>query len=169
MFPLTYFIYNWLIPKEEIRQLKLTPDESFLCSFDISSLFTNVPLAETIQICADTLYEGDRIVPLTFPNDIFVQLMTAATSCVEFSFNNIMFRQIDGVTMGSSLGPALANTFVGYYENKPFASNSKTFFYLRDVDDIFSIFTIEAQCDQFFSVLNSLHKSLRFTVEKEEN
>ena len=28
---------------EEIRQLKLKPDESFLCSFDISSLFTNVP------------------------------------------------------------------------------------------------------------------------------
>ena len=68
---------------EEIRQLKLKPDESFLCSFDISSLFTNVPLAETIHICADTLYEDDRIVPPTFLKDIFVQLMTAATSCVQ--------------------------------------------------------------------------------------
>ena len=33
---------------KEIRRLKLKPDKSFLCSFDISSLFTNVPLAETI-------------------------------------------------------------------------------------------------------------------------
>ena len=154
---------------EEIRRLKLKPDESFLCSFDISSLFTNVPLAETIQICADTLYEDDRIVPPTLPKAIFVQLMTAATSCVEFSFNNIMFRQIDGVAMGSPLGPALANIFVGYYENKLFASNSKTFLYQRYVDDIFSIFATETQCDQFFAVLNSLHPSLRFTVEKEKD
>ena len=80
-----------------------------------------------------------------------------------------MFRQIDDVAMGSPLGPALANIFAGYYENKPFASNSKTFVYQRYVDDIFAIFTTEAQCDQFFAVLNSLHPSHRFTAEKEEN
>ena len=80
-----------------------------------------------------------------------------------------MFRQIDGVAMGSPLGPALANIFVGYSENKLFASISKTFLYQRYVDDMFSIFTTEAQCDQLFAVLNSLHPSLKFTVEKEEN
>ena len=95
------------------------------------------------------MYEDDRIVPPTFPKDIFVQLMTAATSCVEFSFNNIMFRHIDGVAMGSPLGPAFANIFVGYYENKLFASNSKTFLYQRYVDDIFSIFTTKAQVINF--------------------
>ena len=31
------------------------PDDWFLSSFDISSLFTNALLAEAIQICADTL------------------------------------------------------------------------------------------------------------------
>ena len=31
----------------------------FMCSFDISSLFTNVPLEETINICADALYCDD--------------------------------------------------------------------------------------------------------------
>ena len=109
----------------------------------MSSYFTNVPLAETIRICANTLYEDDRIVPPTFPKDIFVPLMAVATSCVEISFNNIMFRQIDGVAMGSPLGPALINIFVGYYENKLFASNSKTFLYQRYVEDTFSIFTTE--------------------------
>ena len=65
--------------------------------------------------------------------------MTAETSCVELSFNNITFRQIDGVAMGSPLGPAPINNFVGYYENKLFASNSKAFLYQRYVDDILSI------------------------------
>ena len=55
------------------------------------------------------------------------------------------------------------------YENKLFASSSKTFHYQRYVDDIFSISTTERQSDQFFAVLKSLHPSLRFTVVKEKN
>ena len=33
-----------------IQQLKVNSNDSILCSFDIYSLFTNVPLAETIEI-----------------------------------------------------------------------------------------------------------------------
>ena len=71
----------------------------FLCSFDISSLFTNIPLAETIQICDDALYSSEHP-PAPFPRQIFVELMEMATSSVELSFNDIMHRQIDGVAMG---------------------------------------------------------------------
>ena len=41
-----------------IQNYNIDPTFSFLCSFDISSLFTNVPLDETIGICADALYRG---------------------------------------------------------------------------------------------------------------
>ena len=97
---------------KEVRKFTFS-SSVFLCSFDISSLFTNVPLAETIEICADALYNDDSMAP-SFPRNIFVELMQLATSSVEFSFNNNMHRQIDGVAMGSPLGPALANIFVGY-------------------------------------------------------
>ena len=43
------------------------------------------------------------------PKDVFVELMKSATSSVEFSFNNTMYKQTDGVAMTSPLGPALAN------------------------------------------------------------
>ena len=97
---------------KEVRKFTFSSSSVFLCSFDISSLFTNVPLAETIEICADALYNDDSTAP-SFPRNIFVELMQLATSSVEFSFNNNMHRQIDGVAMGSPLGPALANIFVG--------------------------------------------------------
>ena len=35
---------------KEVNNFTFSPSSVFLCSFDISSLFTNVPLAETIQI-----------------------------------------------------------------------------------------------------------------------
>ena len=41
--------------------------------------------------------------------------MKSAISGVEFNFNDIMYKQTDKVAMGSLLGPALANIFVGFY------------------------------------------------------
>ena len=52
----------------------------------------------------------------SFPREVFIEVMQTATKCVEFSFNNVMYRQIDGVAMGSLLRPALVNIFIGYYE-----------------------------------------------------
>eukprot|EP00794_Sanderia_malayensis_P010369 gene10369-11449_t len=46
-----------------IQNLELNPAKTFSCSFDVSSVFTNVPLDETIKICADSLYRG----PLNCP------------------------------------------------------------------------------------------------------
>ena len=47
-------------------------------------------------------------------------LACLTTSGVEFSFNNTMYRQTDGIDMGSPLGPVLVNVFVGYNKNKLF-------------------------------------------------
>ena len=130
---------------ELIRQFDSKPDQSFLWSFDICSLFTNVPLGETVRICADTLYSG-KFIPPDFPKAVFIELMQIATSDVEFSFNNTLYRQTDGIAMGSQLGPVLANIFVGYNENKLFDFSVKPQFYKRYVNP-----------------------ALKFTSEKEES
>ena len=95
--------------------------------------------------------------------------MQMATIGVEFSFNNTIYRQTDGIAMGSLLGPGLANIFVGYNENKLFDFSVKLQFYKRYVDDSFAIFKNEAECDKFFNILNSLNPALKFTSEKEES
>ena len=137
----------------------------FMCSFDVSSLFTNVPLDETIKICSEALYDQSDSQPL-IPKDVFVELMKSATSSVEFSFNNTMYKQTDGVAMGSSLGPALANIFVRYYEEKLFSQTQKPLTYFRYVDDTLAIFDYEAEADEFLTKLNCLHPFLKFTFEK---
>ena len=46
------------------------PPSVFLCSYDVCSVFTNVPLAETNEICTDALYNGEPTPP-PFPRAIF--------------------------------------------------------------------------------------------------
>ena len=75
-----------------------------LCSFDICRLFTCVPILETINICADMLYRSHLPPPPKFRR-----------LCL-FSFDNIMYRQVDGISMGSVLGPTMAGIFMGFHE-----------------------------------------------------
>ena len=147
---------------------KVNSNDSILCSFDICSLFTNVPLAETIEICTKTLYDGHLPTPVILKH-VFIELMKTATTSVEFSFNNIMYRQIDGVAMGSPLGPALENIFVGYNESKLFNKISKPTVHCHYVDDTFSLFYKETEFQKFLNCLNLLHPSLKFTNEIETN
>ena len=142
-----------------MQNLDIDPN-AFMCSFDLSSLFTNVPLDEPIKICSNALYDDSDLQPV-IPKDAFVELMKSATSSVEFSFNNTMYKQTDGVAMGSPLGPALANIFVRYYQEKLFSQTQKPPTYFRYVDDTFTIFDHEAEADEFLIKLNCLHPSLK--------
>ena len=69
-------------------------------------------------------------------NENFTNLLRIATSEAEFSFNGMMYSQVDGVAIGSSLGPTLANIFMGYalaYKVIPDLLNHNI--YLQYMDD----------------------------------
>lgn len=70
-------------------------------------------LQQTINICADVLSSSlSRISEV-----VFIELKEFTMSA-EFNFNKIMYRQIDGIAMGSPLGPTIANILVfdGFFE-----------------------------------------------------
>ena len=80
-----------------------------------------------------------------------------------------MCKQTDGVAMGSPLGLALVNIFVGYHESKLFSCVQKPTIYFRYVDDTFAIFKQEGVVDDFLVTLNRLHSAFKFTFEKEHD
>ena len=80
-----------------------------------------------------------------------------------------MFRQIEGVSIGSPLGPFLVNIFAGFYERILFDRFPKPFIYLRYVDDTFVSFKSRSDALELFDTFNQLHSSLSFTMQEESN
>ena len=143
----------------------------FMVSFDVESLFTNIPLDETINICADRVYKRKKKVKGLLKRH-FKQLLTYATKSSCFLFNGTYYCQIDGVAMGSPLGPTLANLFLAYHEEKWLSDCPVQFkpkFFRRYVDDVFLLFGNRDQVKKFLRYMNSRHKNIKFTYEEEQN
>lgn len=62
---------------EYMRKLKPNFNTKIFLSFDIISLFINVPLDETIEICVNFLYRSHLTSP-SFPGSVFVKLSPSA-------------------------------------------------------------------------------------------
>ena len=88
---------------------------------------------------------------------------------MHFSFNGVIYRQVDGVAMGSPLGPVLANVFMVELEKSlvpQLGDNIKLWY--RYVDDTFTIIR-KGKVEEVLSSLNSFHESIKFTYEKEKD
>ena len=88
-----------------------------MVSFDISSLFINVPFDEVISIWADFLYRSPLTSIPSLPESVFMELMELGTKSISFSFNDTMYFQEDGISMGSTLSTILANMLVLWKTN----------------------------------------------------
>ena len=88
----------------------------YVASLDVDALFTNIPLEETIDICVKKLFKiPDTFVKGISKND-FRDLLNLATKESIFTFNNKFYIELDGVAMGSPLGPIMANIFLSHHE-----------------------------------------------------
>ena len=84
-------------------------------SLDVDSLFTNIPLEETINICTELIYDQNDTTEDLNKSE-FKELLSLATKESYFVFNEVLYKEIGGVAMGSPLGLTLANAFLCFYE-----------------------------------------------------
>ena len=96
------------------------------------------------------------------------KLFDSATSGTHFLFDGSFYDQIDGVTMGSPLGP---NLFMGYHEANWLRvfKDCEIILYLRYVDDIICLFNSQSDADEFYEFLNKQHPNIEITLEKQQN
>ena len=95
-------------------------------SFDVESLFTNVPIKRTIDIILKRIYT-DKVISTNLKKRLMKKLLLDTCLKTAFKFNGVIYEQKDGVCMGSSLGPLLANVIMTDLEEKvikPLATQS---------------------------------------------
>ena len=99
------------IPKE------LFEDGYRFVSFDAESLFSSIPLSRTINIILDRIY-NQNLLTTNIKKLTLRKLLKDCCTKNEFIFNNIIYEQLDGVSMGSCLGATLANIVMTELEIK---------------------------------------------------
>ena len=63
----------------------------FMGSLDVDTLFTNIPLKETINICTNLLYNNVDVIEGI--NNEFENLLPLATEESYFMFNDVLYKQ----------------------------------------------------------------------------
>lgn len=139
-----------------------------MISFDVVSLFTNVPLEKTVDIIINKVYKEKKI-KTKIKADKLRELLYLCTKEGHFTFNNETYVQIDGVMMGSPLGSLIANIFMCELETKviPKLMDSVKL-WTRYVDDTFA-FVKPTEIDNIHRQLNNYDQHIQFTYETEDN
>ena len=85
-------------------------------SFDVESLFINVPLRRTINVVLDRIY-NKKLIETSFRKHTLKKLVLDSCTKTIFSCNGTLYEQLDGVSMGSLLGPVLAKIILLEFED----------------------------------------------------
>ena len=100
-----------------------------MASLDVEILFNSIPLNEVIDICIDDLFCDTNTIHNLDCNDMR-ELLTLAEYELFFIFDQVMYRESDGVAMGSPLGAILTNAFLHHFE-KNGSQNAPLMFYQK--------------------------------------
>ena len=154
---------------EYIELSKTCKNLKILASLDVENLFTNVPVAETIEIVCNKVYNHPDIPPPKTPSESMESLLNICTIKTSFrSPNGEIYQQKDGVIMGTSLGPTFANFYTSNLEETVFKEDPslKPPRYCRCMDNIFIVID---KYDQIITLKNAFesHSVLKFTFEVE--
>ena len=87
----------------------------FMGSLDVNSLFTNIPLEETIEICTNEIFKESETV------ESLSKLLSLTTKDSHFIFDGRLYKQIDGVAMGFPLCLPLTNAVLVYLPREKLA------------------------------------------------
>ena len=137
-------------------------------SMDITSLYTVIPNNEGLLAVKFYFDQRSNKKP---SSETLLRLAELVLTLNCFSFSNNHYQQINGVAMGTKMGPSCANLFVDYIENQFFNqyNGPQPKLYRRYIDDcVGTTSSTREELEQFIYSINSFHPALKYTWQISE-
>ena len=152
-----------------VKDLKVEPEE-ILISYDVSALFTSIPVDSALEAVKIALEEDDSWKEITdLTADQVLQLLDFCLSTTYFVFREQFYQQCGGCAMGSPVSPVIGNLYMKHFEKAALSTSPVTNkIWLRFVDDTFVIIP-KSGVNEFFEHINSQNAHIKFTSEQEED
>ena len=143
-------------------------DNEIMVSFDVESLFTNVPIDAIVQAALQKLENDPCLADRTTLMSVQIaDLLTFVLRSIYFLYNGSIYEQKDD--MGSPVSAVIANLHMESFEEQAITTSSyEPRIWKRYVDDTFTILDRE-NVDDFLQHLNNQQPSIRFTMETEKD
>ena len=164
---------------DHLRSVKISGEEE-LVSFDVSALFTSIPVPTALDVINRLFTEhiedpeakdkygcSFRHNTIGLEKDEVMQLLKLVLENCVFTFQDKFFKQLHGATMGSPCSPVVANIYMEYFENMALGPELPIPVkdWKRYVDDVFSIIP-KGNSDTMLQYLNSIDPHIKFTIEQ---
>ena len=151
---------------KKLSNITLLPEEC-LVSYDVTALFTSVPVKESLEIISRRLQDDETLAGRTSLNpEHIVKLLELCLTTTYFVSNCKYYQQIEGASMGSPISPIVANLFMEDFEAKALRSfQDPPRYWGRYVDDTLVVIRDDV-VDSFTEHINTIHPAIKFTIEK---
>ena len=164
---------------DHLRTVKISGEEE-LVSFDVSALFTSIPVPTALDVINRLFTEhiedpeakdkygcSFRCNTIGLEKDEVMSLLKLVLENCVFTFQDRFYKQLHGTVMGSPCSPVVANIYMEYFENM--ALGPKLPVPIKDwkryVDDVFSIIP-KGNWVILLQYLNSIDPHIKFTIEQ---
>ena len=145
-------------------------NQEVLVSFDVVSLFTNVPTDLAVRVAKEKLEQDDTLHERTYLDlDNIISLLELCLNATYLQFQQNVYQQIQGTAMGSPVSVTVANLVMEDIEERSLESfHTAILFWKRYVDDTCTAILPEL-LQEFHQHLNSIEPSIQFTCEVKED
>ena len=151
---------------DDIKKNKLDRGECII-SYDVSALFTSIPVKSAIQIIKNKLEQDTKLHKGTsMSNNNILELLDFCLCSTPFLFQGQFYEQTMGAAMRSPVSPVVAILYMEYFEHIALTSVvNPPRLWKRYVDDTLVILQ-QSQKEEFLQHINSVDPSIKFITEE---
>ena len=134
-------------------------------SLDIEAMYSSIPINEAIQ-ATQRFMQQNNLHHRQLDHENITTLLKVVLNEAFFHYNGKVFKQVQGLPMGSRLSGILATLFINHLETMAFERcHLFNRCYSRYVDDVFLFAKDKREAEHILSIFNSLHQSIHYKLE----